>query len=270
MHRFLFVFIVFYICVPSIALAKQEIRAGDNNRCHYITNTGSKNTGDNWTYYFCGPATQKCAGKKHKSHDKLVLQYNGDSFSWGGNTYWCCGGTRTDVGQYVQGDWITKQETETVKLETGRCQKKIKTTICGDTIVEDCDEPDDCNPGLKKRNGECIKPCGENESFESETSNKCIPCPTTAYQGIGYVANISRIPYEVCLKCDKDSEFYDNVRKGCFHKSSFKKISKTAMQKCWKCPVDYIKDCVIVMEAGQDNASKPSNWDTVKKECDLE
>ncbi len=212
---------------------------GRNSECWY-----DRKYNKHWGYWFCGAQAASCNKHKCKGHDTCFWQYHGDSFSYGGQKYWCCGGTKEAEGKYFAGQWIKEQKTEKKQLTNGTCNVLIKTNICGETKKVDCDTPDTCESGYRLRNKECVAPCGEDEVYESSTSNKCIKCETTVYQGI-----VQRGTENGCLKCDKDSEFFDKVNKVCVKKASLTSYTIPEMKSCWRCPQSYVKYCIEAMVA---------------------
>jgi len=194
-----------------------------------------------WAYYYCGAQAAKCDGKKSKGHDTVFWQYHGEKFTFrtGPNeTYFCCGGTKEAEGKYVRADkWIVEQKTERIEVQGGTCNKLIQKDACGETHEVTCTTPDQCNTGLTLRNKECIKPCGDNEVYESPTSNTCIECETSIYQGPAQ-------DRQSCIKCDKDTEFFDRTNKRCIKKSSLTQYSQNAIKECWRCPLELQPNCI--------------------------
>ena len=82
----------------------------------------------------------------------------------------------------------------------------LRVNVCGVTEIEDCTQPEAqaCSPGTRFRNNVCAPICTGTQAYASTTSNECIDCPTTAYQG---VVN------GVCIKCDPATQFfaYDKI-----------------------------------------------------------
>lgn len=242
MKIYIYITLLFTISIVTASNAANHKHAS-NNSCWYETNYGKKSTGDNWAYYFCGPAYEKCDGKKHKGHDKLVLQYHGDSFTFKTSpreTYFCCDGTKDVSGHYVRANkWIVDTKTEKIQVAGGTCNKLIETDACGEEHITECTTPDTCESGMILRNKECVTRCEGDEVFESTTSNKCIKCETNIRQG-------PSPDHTRCIKCDTATEFFDRETKTCIKKNSenIQQYSKDAMAECWQCPSTLYKLCV--------------------------
>lgn len=251
------------VCAASSG-ANADHKHGPRNECW----RDSKYPGNGWAYYYCGAQAAKCDGKKSKGHDTVFWQYHGDSFSFETDdkeTYWCCGGTKSAEGKYFRSDsWIVDTKTERMAIPGGSCNKKIHTNVCGETYTEECTEPDTCDPGLTLRNKVCTKPCTENQVFESALSNTCIDCETTGYQGPSLDRNS-------CIKCDKDTEFFNREQKKCMKKSTFSKYSQESMRECWRCPSDFYSDCVSELsKPTAQRGTAVKNWAEIKKRCHLD
>ena len=183
-------------------------------------------------------------------------------------------------------DWITKTEITTELKPnsdgtTSLCTTTKKYTVCSnestelipDTQVTECVNCTADAPYY--RNGVCTTFCGQTDhtmAFESVSSNNCVSCPTTVSQGIaeidGYGCNWgagemwdfstakcvvkgdsdapSTTLFNVCLKCDPATQFFDTKTKSCVPKSSRKQKGKAELRECWtalstkayKCCVD--------------------------------
>jgi len=248
MHKCIPILIIVAIIASSSAVA-QDFRHGGSNECYYITGYGKKSTGNNWAYYYCGGMSNKCNGKKSKGHDLVVRQNHGEKFTYAGKTYWCCDGKSDSVGKYVQASaWFDSSKTviEIKQVTGGTCEVKTETDVCGGTHKIDCDTPGTCNAGYVMRNKVCAEICPDGSAFESDTSNKCIKCETTNYQGIKPISSEDN----VCIKCDKDTEFFNKETKACIKKSTLsKQITNTMMKKCWRCPDnDTFAKCIDIMQ----------------------
>ncbi|MCM1294231.1 MAG: hypothetical protein NC311_01560 [Muribaculaceae bacterium] len=252
------------ILIATNAMAKQELKHGSDNSCYYISGYGKKSTGNNWAYYFCGASATKCDGKTHKGHDLMKVQYHGEGFSWNGRNFWCCNDTAGTAGHYEEGDkWIVHDDPKTKSVGNGTCEQRIQKTICGDEITVDCDSPGTCNSGHVMRNGECAAECPDGQAYESATSNKCIDCKTTNYQGIK-----TNTPdgHKICMKCENNARFFDRKSQTCVGKDKYKQIPGWAMKKCFACPnSEYFKQCVeIVQEPSEQLLFEPGNKTTLK------
>ncbi len=225
-----------------------------------------------WAYYYCGAQAAKCDGKKSKGHDTVFWQYHGDHFTFRTSprdTYWCCGGTKSDEGKYVSGkNWIVKTETETKSVDGGTCTVKIETDICGGVNRIDCDTPGKCNAGYILRNGVCTQLCPDGSAFESIASNNCIECETTNYQGIKIISGENKL----CVKCDKDTQYFDKNGKRCMSKSELTQIPKSALNKCWGCPdTETFKQCVDIVQRPVEALNfRASNESSILARCHVD
>lgn len=227
-------------------------------------------------FWYCGYHNEsdkkatKCGGTWLNFNDERIFLYHGESFEYdpwyktgSGGKYWCCTGTKTTAGYFVKnGSWIIKKGTVTVELENGTCTYEKTVNACGEETSTPCTEPTTCAKGYIDRNNECIQPCEDGQVFESPTSNKCIPCETTMYQG---VKNDTDGQY--CLKCDQHTEFFDKKKKQCVNKDNgYKKISKDIMKQCGLCPNSTIfKGCIECLSS--DNYATCA--ETYKTDCFL-
>ncbi len=188
--------------------------------------------GNDW-FWFCGAQTQSCNGNKVASRNKITWVYHGDYFNWtkrgGKGNYWCCNGTTSSSGRFVQGtDWIVREESRTETLPEGKCTWIAKINICGDVDNTDdkCTEATgECTQGLVSHNGKCVVACGDGQAFASDTSSSCISCDSTATQGISK---------GVCIKCEAN-QFFDLETLSCVARSSKLQVSANAFNKCWMC-----------------------------------
>ncbi len=233
MKKFLYIFIVFAV-TASPAMARVKLRAGDNNRC-FINVSGINH------FWYCGSQSSDCAGKKLRKYHDRTYQYHGDEFTSEGRHFWCCNGTKDAAGKYVESSApFSKSEIITVDLGNGTCTYERITNVCGEVIDNPCTEPTKCTDGTILRNDSCVTPCDGNTAFESTTSNKCIECETTRYQGISKNSSGSNI----CIKCDSGTQFFDTKTQNCVSKDTFNRITKEAMEKCYGCPNNVLfKEC---------------------------
>ena len=205
---------------------------GTDNACY--VETYKRNS-----FWFCGKQEEKCTERKMGKKNNRLWQYHGESFSHDGKKYYCCYGTRTEKGYYVEASKWETYETITVQLANGTCTYQKITNACGEITDNPCTKPTDCTGNTIKRNGECIAPCGTNDgnmAYESATSNKCIECPTNASQGI--INDSGTNP--ICVKCNSTTETWDADTKKCISRAEVTKkyhqISSATMKKCWQCP----------------------------------
>ena len=223
----------------------------------------------------------------------------------------CCNATTSSQGTYQtfdtekfktdggNGSIPTYSEVITVDLEGGgRCSYEQKYDACGNTYNKACTEPTSCTAGLILRNGKCVEPCAEGSEFESVTSNKCVECDTTMYQGpalktvdeIKTALTAAKIfvtpagtddtkkiedaaaaqadqPY--CLKCDKGTGFYDKEKKECIKKSDMLKGTAQEMAQCGLCVNNLVMaDCIKCFAGiGEDSNTKESCQTRFKNDC---
>lgn len=233
-----------------------------NNKC-YLETDGTDSA------WFCGSQEKKCKQKMRKRHNIYWL-YEGESFTYGTVKAWCCGGTTTQQGHFVeQKDWTTS-ETITVQLANGTCTYQKKTNACGEVVSDTpCTEPTTCTGNHIKRNGACTEPCGANDgniAYESATSNKCVECPTNASQGID--------KNNICTKCNSTTEIWDTETKKCISRTEVAKkyhqISHATMKKCWQCPNnEFFKNCAIILSLPDADQKKHKDYKTTMTECKI-
>ncbi len=209
------------------------------------------------TFWFCGSQSLSCNGKKAKKRHHVNWLYDGESFTHDGRTFWCCNGTIDQVGTFAESKTWLKRETKVKELTSGKCTYEVVTDVCGNKVSgAECTVPDNCPTGTVKRNSACIEPCSNVQAFESATSNKCVACETTKYQGIS--AN------NICVKCDSGTQFWDQKEKRCVAKETYTKYSASLMQKCFACPDDnQFKSCVGIL--GRDASADAERTDEEKK-----
>ena len=238
-------------------------------------------------YWYCGGGQTSCAGVGMWAKNKRTYYSNGQAHTFDSKTYVCCGVTGSSYGKFVQiqnidgkswqntGDGATAyyKKTVTVDLEDGgKCTYEARYDGCGNELTKKCSKPTNCSDGLIFRNGKCVEPCAEGSEFESVTSNKCVACETTMYQGpatmtknpIKTALKAAKIfdqvdvdetkidvfataqadqPY--CLKCDKSTEFYDKEKKECIKKANMIKATAQEMAQCGLCVNNLVMtDCI--------------------------
>ncbi len=239
----------------------------------------------------CGKNNGKCNGYLgRRSKERHLI--HGEKYTYGnndGDPWWCCNGTAEKAGEIKRAPSFTTEEQITVDVANGTCTYTRKVDICGN-IVEDkpCTEATECARGIVKRNDVCVPPCDDGFVFESETSNRCIPCAETERQaiiGTGYD--------KVCKKCEsyeifdrddetcKVKEVPQNIPKDLITKNEngetltnsdgsqsivLTSTSKDAMRKCWQCPgADYYKQCVLHFN----NNKNTMPTDEIKSGCKI-
>ncbi len=212
------------------------------------------------TFWFCGNQSTSCAGKGMRKYMKRHWYYHGESFYKDGTTYWCCNGTQSNSGRFVEGAAWEKSEIVTKQLENGTCNYEKKTNVCGE-VSGDCTVPDQCNKGSIMRNNECVVLCSGAYAFENDVSNECIPCETTQYQGISSSG--------VCTRCDPGTQFFDKTSKKCIEKNSLETYSKTVMKKCFACPnTDVFKTCIKIFNLPENQQKNDiETYNNIIKEC---
>ena len=267
MHRFLFVLLLVLLTLPSLAYTH---RYGNNMECLHINKGGADE------YYFCGAQYHSCAGDKANGYDERVVYTSGVYINFDYKHWVCCGGTDSDQGVFKQlngpGDGENRlddtedglqwqnvgkgkipyiEKTVTVDIEGGgQCTYEARFDACGTELTKPCTEPTGCADGLILRNGVCTEPCVGDTDFESKTSNKCVECSTTLYQGSAFVTDIvSSIKKNAdgtvesekhtngsyCLKCNKNTHFFDGVSSQCVEKNELTNVNHVAMAKCGMC-----------------------------------
>ncbi len=272
------------ILVTLSNTANAKLLTGENNRC-YIDTGGWNET------WWCGQSADKCSGKQAKGGKRQNNYYShGESGTIGDKKYYCCNGTNDTVGAWKEANTFTKSENITIDVTNGKCTYERKIDICGN-IVEDkpCTEATDCARGIVKRNDVCVPPCDDGFVFESDNSNRCIPCEETERQaivGIGYD--------KVCKKC-KSYEILDKDDMECKVKEVPKstpkesittntkgetiltnsdgsksviltKTPQDAMRKCWQCPGRVaFKQCILYLT----NQTNTISAEEIKSGCKI-
>lgn len=247
------------------------------------------NTSGTNTFYFCGKHSESCAGRKmHRYHHRNWMEhgeftvYDGDSNIFNmddDKIFFCC--IKDDGTGYFkpQQKWIyntSKEEyeynnktfsdyntTEVIvrQLPGGTCRYVRTMDMCGKIVKgTPCTKPDTCTNGHFMRNGSCVKPCDAGYVFESEYSNQCIACPTSASQGID--AN------DTCIKCTPPTQIYDAITKKCV---ATKAVSKQIMQQCFRCDNnESFKLCINALSLPIEQRESKSDWQTIKTNCYLD
>lgn len=240
----------------------------------------------------CGKNNGKCNGYLgRKSIEKHLLHGNKYTY-WAndGDPWWCCNGTSEKAGELKRAASFEVAVPVIVDFEHGSCTYNRKEDICGN-IIEDrpCTEPTTCARGIILRNGVCVPPCDDGFVFESENSNRCIPCAETERQaivGTGYKKECKKCKsYEILdkdeMKCKvkdvpkdapKDSITTNENGETIMTNSDGSKsivLTKTAqdaMRKCWQCPgADYYKQCVLHFN----NNKNTMPTDEIKEKCKI-
>lgn len=253
---------VVFITLVVSPVANAKFFSGYSQEC-YLDDKG------NDEYWFCGSQGQSCRGVEVWKRNTVHWNYHGQSMLGGHDKdqgrFWCCGGTLSQAGKYVQGhDWIVKTENVTETLAGGKCTWQRKTNICGDieNPNDKCTEPTgECTSGYVSHNGKCVAACAEGYAFESPTSQNCVSCETTKNQAVvnGY-----------CKKCEINEVLDKNTLK-CM---SVQEIARTRIQiapvahdTCWLCvsPQD-LAECLKYVTI---NGTLDTNKD-LKARCSLD
>ena len=293
MFRILFLVLLTITACPAFADGE---RYGDNNECflYYWNNSNRK-------YLFCGGGQTSCAGKNSKSKHTKHYDFNGYFRMFDGIEWVCCNSTSSSEGKYMRlpttqsngdeiSEWHNKIEGSvayykkivTVDIQGGgKCTYEARFDGCGTEITKPCTEPTSCADGLVLRNGVCTEPCVGDTDFESKTSNKCVECSTTLYQGSAFVTDIvSSIKKKAdgtvdvestkyadgsyCHKCNKNTEFFDSVSSTCVKKKELKNVDHVAMAKCGMCNnKNSFKGCIECFSGANTSSCK----ETYKNEC---
>ncbi|MFQ6760202.1 MAG: hypothetical protein ACLRFM_02280 [Alphaproteobacteria bacterium] len=274
MKKVFIVMMLMDFCMLGPATAAWKM--GSSNACFRHNNN---------YFDYCGQQPLGCAGRDDDPDDHRDWYYNGDTAIMDETEYWCCGGTHSEQGKFQvkkNGETSFYVSTTTQRKDLGNgafCMQTVKVNVCGTTEIEDCTEPEAraCTSGTRFRNNTCAPICTGTQAYASATSNECIDCPTTAYQGIvggvcvkcdpstqffAYTNNtLSATSSVVALKNLKNTVFVSSAKSGgCVSKSStaYKQLSKTDLQYgegktlsttsnegCWtKTSPDEYKNCV--------------------------
>lgn len=219
--NFKILFVVFCGLVVTLPVSAR-LYTNSNREC-FCEDSG------NDTFWFCGLQSLSCKGTSVWKKNKVYWHYHGDDFTGNGIKYYCCNGTTSGAGQYVQGNnWITKTETVTEVLPNGKCTWTRKTNICGqvDNPGDKCTEATgECTTGFVSHNGKCVAACPEGQAFASNTSSACVACEPSVTQGI---------KKNVCIKCESN-QFFDNNTLSCVSRSSKLQVTSNAFNDCWMC-----------------------------------
>lgn len=223
-------FIGFILAIVPMVSQAVSFKVGYNSECYV------KDDGANDVHWFCGSQAPSCHGNRVRSKNMPHWQYHGDHFSYGGKTYWCCNGTTSKQGKYIESPtWIARTETFTEDVAGGKCTWQKKWNVCGDvdTAQTDkvCTEPQTtlgCASGYVARNGKCVPECTGDTVFDAN-SNKCVDCETTERQAI--------VQGE-CKKCELN-QILDKKTLQCVDILVIERtkiqISAVAHEACWLC-----------------------------------
>ncbi len=254
MPKFLFSLFAVLFSVP--AFAADDVREGTNSSC-ILEITG-------WDeYFFCGNQAFSCAGRSNQNRD-ATWSVHGEKIEVHDTTYWCCNGSVTDTGRYVQAsNWIKESKIVTIPVGGGTCNYTKKINVCGEEESVPCTSPDKCAEGMVKRNGECVIPCDAadgNSAYESVASNNCVECVTTKNQGVNKSG--------ICIKCNTTTQFWDVTKKECIEKNTLGQVSDEVLGKCWRCNTNNsFKSCVSVFSLPTTQRTGHPAYGSVVKDC---
>ena len=309
MRKFLLASLLVFV-THSVLASAYDWRMGTSGECFV------KYVDAHRVYRYCGGGQSSCAGKKQGSVADAKTFTTGMIFqndSSSPKQWWvCCNATSSSQGTYKAFD-TTKFSTKwgdgsipkyseiiTVDLEGGgRCSFKQTYDACGNTYNKVCTEPTSCTDGLILRNGKCVEPCAEGSEFESVTSNSCVECDTTMYQGPARMdakdiqkeletakifvtsdgkadtgkaktASEAQKDQYYCKKCDKNKQFFDKATGECINKSGMLKGTAQEMSQCGLCVNNLIMaDCIKCFAGiGEDtNSSSEGCQDDYEDDC---
>ncbi|MBE6458121.1 MAG: hypothetical protein E7011_04950 [Alphaproteobacteria bacterium] len=254
----------FFVILSAVFISNSAMAAfsaGSNNTCFYDTHKRDE-------FWFCGAySDSKCGGRKIKKRHIKNYIYHGKSFTHNGETYWCCNGTTSKIGNFMKGNSWTISSPETVNLQNGAtCTYTKKTTICGEELTQECTAPTKCSGNYVLRNDICTEPCGltdANIAYASATDNTCVSCPTTQTQGVD--------SNDICVKCNGANEFWDANKKSCVVKNTLQQIPASVLKKCWECAQDQAtyQKCVDVFNKPAADQTKHPDYAQVKQDCNI-
>ena len=169
-----------------------------------------------------------------RQKEALWLQTKNDNRK---RVFVCCNGDlTTKLGYWVEvtdiqaqhptwGSWRkSDNKTETSGCPTGQF-KIYYDNVCGgkEYVQKECSS---CPSGTVMRNGKCTQACGDNQGWESETSDKCVDCSASLSQGVNFEG--------VCKKCTS-TQFFNPGTQSCQEFSSMVQVSAEAHNACWLC-----------------------------------
>ncbi len=240
-------------------------------------------------YYFCGAHEPKCNNDwAENSEIEKTVHYleNGEVAVLKGEKYWCCGGKVTkkptkkkDTVTGVKGSWVKgdsfyiSRETKTKNISGGTCTYVETTDICGNvtSTEQECKTQAaanvQCPDGqyFRTSSNSCAKLCDVGYAYESATSNRCVECEETAYQGIvsdtGVYINGEAVDptHAVCRRCNTAASIFDAATRTCIGKPQLTTLSINDLQygknahsrtkplkdQCWTKYGDEYKECVL-------------------------
>ncbi len=196
-------------------------------------------------FWFCGKQSEDCHDKSTGRNTPVKWMNHGDVLTkallQAGESdiddetlydkYICCNGTTEKQGVFKE----NKNYTAAKEVNGGTCQQEYNA--CGEMVGTICTEPDEdgCPVGKSRVqiNGlySCVDPCKPGEGFENENSDQCVKCPTEKSQGVNDSG--------VCEHCSSGKAFSTKTNECVsLDSTNFSTFSKSAIQRCWKCPSD--------------------------------
>lgn len=259
MRRAVITGILFMLCGAAHGIS---FGPNDTNSCFVKSNFW----GRRW-YWFCGSQSQACRGYSPGRHAVISSYYHGQSFTEGSTKYFCCDGSASAAGHFIKADAWETVSTETVSLDGGgSCSYQKRVDVCGNELSKPCDKPTSCSEGKILRNGECIEPCMSGYGFDSDSSNTCVQCDTTNFQGLRAAQDASQ--GNICLKCDAARQFFDREKSKCVNRGELEQYSKDKLYNCHGCQSNelYVK-CVKMLNSS--NPSSNKDYNSIVSECKL-
>lgn len=106
---------------------------------------------------------------------------------------------------------------------------------------------------------------GENKAYKDVSLTECIECNTTEFQGITTIDGIN-----YCVKCNEDTQTWDNKNKKCVTKDEYIQISSETMKRCWQCPNnETFKTCAIILSLPDTDQQKHPQYTTTMQDCKI-
>ena len=221
-------FIGFILAIAPAVSQADSFKVGYNSEC-YVKNDGRYDE-----HWFCGNQAQSCHGNRVNGKDMPHWQYHGDSFTYNSKTYWCCDGTSTKQGQYIERkDWIIREVPHIETFPGGTCTWYERYNVCDEVDEAASDKPctqptGHCASGYVSRNGKCVAQCASGQVFDGDSDN-CVPCETNErqaiYQGQCKTCEINEILNKKTMNCEKITDIEESMLL----------ISAMAHETCWLC-----------------------------------
>lgn len=235
-------------------------------------------------YYFCGEYHKGdiCNGNKYRPccDNNHGYGHGAKKTMSNGKTYYCCNKNGAKHWRRIDGDksWIHKVEirqesTTNADGSVTKCTYKDIYTVCSGPNTIDKTEKScfDCPAATPYyRNQTCVEFCGATDAtmaFSSLGSNECAACETNDFQGIRQLDQYGcdenqtydtttgkckagtndQVLYNVCVKCDPATQFFDATKKVCVNKNSddLIKKSKVELKQCWLALSPRVYECCL-------------------------